>query len=322
MAGAADRADGQAAADDLAEGHEVRAHPEAMRRAFIGLPEVQHFIVDEQYAVPLRDLAQELEIVSLDRHEPDPARHQIHQYAGELRRVRFEQRACIRNVVERKDDNLVQHARRRPSIGRSGTRLPGGTPVRRVRRFTDLGPVIAAVVSAFELRDFLATGERSRSLDGEHHGFSAGVHESHGFEARHPPDEQLRQLDLEASRVGKAGAEAHRLGYRLHDGRIAVPMDQSGEIVVEIEIAIAVGIHDARAFATLRVDRVGLAMDGDPGGTVRKNMAGPRGEARRAGTLLEARCTGVARSHLHCQPVSRERLGCRTGRDYTVCSLM
>ena len=77
LAASTHRADRQPSADDLAEGGEVRRHPDHRLRAAMAHPERRHLVEDQHDAVPGRDLAHHLRIFPAHRQAADPGRHRI-----------------------------------------------------------------------------------------------------------------------------------------------------------------------------------------------------------------------------------------------------
>ena len=248
--------DGEAAADDLGHGGDVGVDAEQRLRPAIAQPERDHLVEHQQRTHLAGRLANRSDELWLDHRQSNLARHHVEQHCGQTVAMALDGRAGALGVVEVDDADLFDHrVRRARCVWHRGRRL-GIAPVGRIGRQAGFGMVIGAVIGALHLDDIWSTGECPRSLERTHHRFSAGVAEPDELEALDPAAQQRRKLDLDVARQCERRAPRHLRAHCLDDGGVGVPHDERSEVVVAVEIAVAVDVSHPRALAVIHIDRV------------------------------------------------------------------
>ncbi len=235
----------QAAADDLAVGGDVGAHAVELLRATGGHAEARDHLVEDQRSAALGgDFAQLLHegrglqgrVLVLDRLDHD-GRQFVSALAQHLQRL-----GAV--VVKHQDvfDRVGQDAWR----GRQRTQLLGAA-------HDDL--VEDAVVAVVEDGDLLAARHSARDAHGAHHGFRAGVAESHALHASELGD-QLR--DIRCQRVLRADLDAlvQLVDHGLGDVFALVAQEVGAETREQVDVLVAINVPDARAFGPVCHDGV------------------------------------------------------------------
>eukprot|EP00982_Pelagococcus_subviridis_P013565 31264-Pelagococcus_subviridis.AAC.11 len=152
---AAVRADGHAAADDLAHRREVRGHAPVLLRAPLGDPEPGHDLVEaQQRAVRRRDFAEALEKRLIRDDEPGVTHDGLEDHARDLTLILLEDLLHRVEVVVRRAQRRVR--RRLRDAG--GIRKPEG---RDAGASLHEERVRVAVVAPLELDDLVASGVRA-----------------------------------------------------------------------------------------------------------------------------------------------------------------
>src|SRR5690606_22572289 len=109
---AGDRADREAAADDLAERSDIRIDAIAPLRAVIAKAEGDHLVEDEQCADLFRDATEHLEEFWGRRNQAGAVRHHVDQDTGEVVALGAQYLFAKLDIVERDDDDVIQNALR------------------------------------------------------------------------------------------------------------------------------------------------------------------------------------------------------------------
>ena len=236
-------ADGEAAADHLAERGEVRGHAVAFLRA--AAPEAEagdHLVEEEQRAVPVAEPAESFEEAGPRLDEPHVSRHRLHDDAGDGGRVGVEDGLDGREVVERRQQRLG--GERGGDAGGIGERERGHAGAGSGQQ-----PVGVPVVTALELQHEVAVGGGARQTQRRHCRLGAGADEAHHLDRGHGGDDALRELRLGLGGRAEGGAArgcgAHRLDHR----RVGVTEDQRAERADVVDVLVAVDIGDRRAGA-------------------------------------------------------------------------
>ena len=137
----------------------------------IGQPKIQHLVGDEHDPVTSCFLAQQFEKSSPGRDHPDAKRHRIDENAGKFVSVLGDQLAARFRPVPRQHDHVGGDARRSSRLDDRSGRIYLA-PLVGSRTFADVGVIVDAVIGAFELRNLVTGGERTRGFHGEHHGLA------------------------------------------------------------------------------------------------------------------------------------------------------
>jgi len=253
---AAERREGVAAADDLAERREVRPHAELALGTVRPNPERDDLVEDQDRADLGGHLAQRAEerrvggpdaAGALDRFDDDRRELSLATGEGLLDPV---------GIAPRQVDDEV--ARRLWHAGRVGED--------RV-----VGPVIRAV----EPGDEVAAGERPGRPDREHRRLGAGVREPQPLDRRQAAPDLLGQLDLDLGRRGERRGPADLVGDRFDHRRMRVAEDQRGVVAKEVAVLVAVDVPRPEALAADHVRRVRRIEDGRPGRAARDRLRRP-----------------------------------------------
>ncbi len=279
---AADHADRQAAANDLAVRDEIRAHVEpGLRAARMDAEAGQHLVEHERRAVRARDLAQPLQERARLQLGP-PALHRLDEDRREFAGAGLELRQCVRLAV-------VEHQH----VGdRAGRDARAAGPARR----GDQQPVRVAVVRAREQRDLGAAGGRAREAHGRHHRLGAGVAERDPLDARQVAD-QFGHLARERRLRADLQAPLPLLGQRRADEVGLMAEQGHAEAHREIQIRVAVHVVETGARAVTADDRVQHLLDRGPE-TGARAAVGERRPACRRARARAARARHVARRQL------------------------
>ena len=242
---ACDRADREAAADDLGQGHQIRFQIENGMRPAISQPEGYDLVHNEKDAEPVAALLQDIAKLRGRRHHAGTRRQRIEQNGRQPMAVLFQDLSTFLRFVETQDDR-VRHDRRRRSCGVGDTGRPVLAPVEGCRIEADLHMIVGAVVGALELGDGWPAGDGARGLDGEHHSLGAGVHETALFQSRCASSYLLGQVRFAGQRQSESRSPIDGGMQRIHHWREGVAMDQREEVVGAVENAPSVDVGDPR----------------------------------------------------------------------------
>ena len=113
----------------------------------------------------------------------------------------------------------------------------------------DAHELVGAMVATLELRDPEAPGDVTRHLEGEHCRLRAGVSEAQHIGAREASGDLGRELSLARRRHAERGTALRLLADRRHRRWMAVPVDQRGVVVDEVQVALARRIDQIGPFA-------------------------------------------------------------------------
>ena len=175
-------ADGEAAADDLAEGGQIRIPAVAALGPVVADAERDDLVEDEEDPVLPGELPEEREEPLRGRDEPHAVRQGVDEHRRQLGRVARHEPLAGVGVVPGQDQRLehavLGHAARGGHAGRRVVRAPVVGP----RAVAHLDVVVVAVIRALELGDAVAARVGARRLDGHHHRLGAGVAEADPLE--------------------------------------------------------------------------------------------------------------------------------------------
>ena len=235
--------DRHAAADDLAEGHEVSAHAKVFLRAARRQAEARDDLVkDKQRAVLVAQAAQARQKALLRGHDAHVRRDRLDDDRRDLARVGLQQALNRPKVV------ILRHQRilRRAAGHALGVRLALGE---RARPRTDQHRIRVAVVAALEFDELVAPGRTARQAHRAHDRLGARVDHAHHLDVRHHFDHFLSHFDLERGRRAKGQAIYHALLHRPQDVRVAVAEHHRPPRADVVDVFRAVLIPDVAALA-------------------------------------------------------------------------
>ena len=231
IAPAAKCADGHAAADDLAERAQVRAHAVQRLRAAQRDAKARHDFVEYQQRTAAVALApQRLQKIRCRRNAVHVAGHRLDDDAGDLRADLTEYALDLIGVVVVEGHGVagerLGHARR----GGHAERQRTGTGL-------DQQGIGMAVIAALELHDGVAAGEAAGQTNGAHGRLGARTDEAHQFDGRHEFDDAPRKPGFQFRR----GAEAQTVGgdslHRFDDPRMRVAQNHRAPGADEVDEA-------------------------------------------------------------------------------------
>ena len=252
---AAERPHGHAAADDLAETTHVRDDVVPLLGAAGGHAQRLHLVEDEQRPLSVARLAQRFQERRLGGHVADAGHDRLDDHRGQVVSVLRDDAPRRRGVVERDDDHVVQRLGGQPLRARHRTRGFLAPRLRHAQRHADAGVVTGAVIGSLRFGDFRLAGKRPRRPQRQRHALRAAVRKAQLLQGGHRRGQQAGQFHLRLGRVGEGGTLVRLRLQRRGDLRIAVPEDQRGGVVVEIEALVAVHVAQHAALAVLGVER-------------------------------------------------------------------
>mmetsp|Transcript_27728 Transcript_27728/g.85715 ORF Transcript_27728/g.85715 Transcript_27728/m.85715 type:complete len:405 (-) Transcript_27728:166-1380(-) len=239
VAAPAVRADGQAAADDLAHRRHVGRHAEVLLRAAVVDAEARHDLVeDQQRAVLRRERAEALEELLRRRDEARVAHDGLEHDGGAL--VRLEELLDGGEVVVLRDER----ARRR--AGRHARRV-GQTERRDARARLDEEAVRVAVVAALELDDLLAARVRADEAEHAHARLRARVREADHLHGGDRVDDHFGEDVLVRRRRAERRALLERLAERVVDLVVRVAADGRAPGADVVDVLVVVDVVRVRA---------------------------------------------------------------------------
>jgi len=266
VAAAAIRADGKPAADNLADGGEIRTDGVAPLRAAEGYAEAGHYFVeDEQRAMARADGAQGLQVSGQGRDAAHVARHGFHDDGRDMIAVRAESLFDgIGGIIRQGDGGIGESLGHAARIG-DAERGDAGAGLDKQR-------IHVTVIAAFELNDEVPAGEAARQTNGGHGGLRAGVDQAHHFHGGHSVADGFGELDLGLGGSAEAGSDAERALQGREDFGMAVAQEQGAPGADVIDILVAIHVEDAGAFAA--GDKGRIAAHGPEGAHRRIDAAG------------------------------------------------
>ena len=186
------------AADDFAKTSQIRHDvvillSTAQRDAETG----HHFVDDQQRAELVTNRAQTRQEFRQRRYAVHVAGHRLNDNTGDIVRELFERGANGIQIVIGAGQGMFGEIRR-------DTRRVGLAEGQRAGTGFHQQAVCVAVITAFELDDFIAMGKAARQTDGAHRGFGAGVHHAHHVHAWHQSGDQFGHFHFHFGRRAKA----------------------------------------------------------------------------------------------------------------------
>ena len=233
-----------AAADDLAEGAQVRAHAVARLRAAQRDAEAGHHLVEDQHRAMARaQLAQVLQVALARRQAVGVADHRLDDQAGDLLPGLLEQGGRRLEVVVGQRQGEVGQAAGHARRGRhaEGQRATAGLDQERVA---------VAVVAAFELDDLAAPGRAARQPDRRQRGLGPGVDHAHHLARGHQRGDALGHGHFRRARRAVRQAVADRFLHRLAHARVVVADDHRAPGADVVDVAVVVHVVEVGAIGT------------------------------------------------------------------------
>jgi hypothetical protein len=247
------RADGKAAANDLAETRQVGAHIEQLLRPACGRAEARdHLIEDEQRILAIADAAKALEKAVTRRHEPHVACDWLDEDGRNLSVVGLEESLDRIEVVESCEQRIVRNRNGHTGTGRNAER-------RRARPCLDEERIRVSVIAPFELDDAAALRCRAGDPQRAHGGLGAGVDEPNAFHRGHQQRHALREACLEMGRRPEARPVRCSRCKRFDEtvGRVSVNERAPRHHVIDVRVTVH--ILEVRAAGAL--DENGICAD-------------------------------------------------------------
>ncbi len=252
-----------AAADDLAEGGQVRGDAVVRLRTAEGDAEARHHFVEDQQRAMLRaQRTQVLQVALARRDAVGVADHRFDDQAGDVATLLFEQGGGRFEVVVGQGQGQFAQPGRDARRGRhaQGQHAAAGLDQERVAM---------AVVAAFELDDAVAAGGTTRQADRRQRGLGAGVDHAHHLARWHQAGDGFGHGHFGRARRTEGQAVVDRLLHRLAHGRVVVADDHRapGTDVVDVAVAVdvvqvgAIGAFDEERLAADRLERAHRRID-------------------------------------------------------------
>lgn len=230
----------EAAAHDLAEGHQVGPHPVDAEPAGLRGTESGHDLVgDVQRTVGGADLLEPGVEAVQRRHDAHVARRRLGDHTGDLAGVRGEGGPHGLQVVVRQHDRVAGLRARDPGgVRKTEGRDPGpGGGEQRVH---------VPVVAAGELHDLRTAGEPARQPDRGHGRLGAGRHQPYLLHGLDPGHDLLGERDLALTGRTERGAAGDSLLDCGDDLGVGMAEDHRPPRAHEVDILTAVGVGEVR----------------------------------------------------------------------------
>ena len=268
LALAAEGAHRHAAADDLAEGRQVRGDPVVGLGAAEGDTEAgHHFVEDQHHAVFVAGFAQAFEEARRRRHTVHVAGNRLDDDAGDLLADFAQGLAHRLDVVERQGQGVLGEGRRNARGVRHAEGQGAGAGLHQQA-------VGVTVVAAFELDDAVAPGVAAGQADGAHGRLGAGADHAHHLHRRHHGADQVGHFHFQRGRRAIGQAVVELPAHRVEHVRMAVAEDHRAPGADIVHVALVVLVQYIGAFGVLEEQRGAAdALEGahrgvDPAGNV------------------------------------------------------
>ena len=250
-------ADGQAAADDLAQARQIGADPvQRLRPAVRDAEARDHLVEDQERPRLVADRAEPFEEPGRRRHDTHVACHRLDDDGRDLATALAEGPPHRLLIVEGHGERERRHAPRHSAAVRQRERRATGPGL-------DEETVGVAVVTAVELEDDVAAGCAASHPDRGHRRFGPRADEPYHLHRRIRLGDRLGDLHLAAGRRTVAHAPTCGVDHRLDDRRGGVAEDQRAPRAEEVEIVVTVDVPDARPGSA--IDEEGAPADAAEG---------------------------------------------------------
>ena len=224
----AEGAEGQAAAEVLAQRGHVGPDAEQRLAAAEGQARGHHLVEDQQRAALVGQHAQAVQKIDFAGDAAARAQHGLDQDGGQLAPVRRHALEHVGQVVVARHDPLVWHVDRRAAAGKGQH---------------------AAVVAALEHQHLAPPGVCAGRGQRHQVGLGARVGEAQQLHGRKAPLHLARQRTFARGVRRQAEAVFQRLGDGGADGGLGMAVQPRGELAQRVEVAVAVGVPQPAAFA-------------------------------------------------------------------------
>ena len=234
LALAADGAERQTAADELAEHRQIGRDAQRLLQPTARHAEGLHFIEHEDGAGRVRRLDDFAEELRLRTQHAARAEHRLEKNTGDVATMRFELLAELRGVVELGDE-----------------RMGPGLVHRAKLKFMD-----DAVVARAGHQELAAPGSGARDLQREVRGLAPRIGEAHFVDGGDASRQALGELHL-VEIVGRPGrALGDTIVHDFDHRAVRVPVDERGVVVDQVDVFVSIRVPDAAALAVRHRDRV------------------------------------------------------------------
>ena len=234
--------DGQAAADDLAQGRHVRDDVIDALGAVQGRAEAAHdFVEDEDRAMLLCFVTQELQIAFFRQDQAHVAGNGFDDDGGNVVAAAVHEFPEGVGIVI--GDGQCILGRAGCDAWAVGLAEGGGTGTG-----FDQQAVAVAVIAADEFHDFIASRIAAGGADGAHRRFRAGIDHAQFFDGRVDFFDQFGQLRFNQRRGAIARAARGRFLQGLDDARVGMADDHGTPGTDVVDVLIAVDVTDGTAF--------------------------------------------------------------------------
>ncbi len=254
-----------AAADDLAEGGQVRGDAVMRLRTAERDAEAGHYFVeDQQRAVLGTQRAQMIQIAFARRDAVHVAGDRLNDQAGDIVAEFVEQACGGLEIIERQRQREVGQRRGYARRGRGAERQRTGTGLHQER-------IAVAVVAAFELDDARTPGRAARQPDRRHRGLGAGIDHAYHVDRRNQLGNGFGHRHLGLAGRAEAQAVPDRTLHGLPYIRMVVSDDHRSPGTDIVDVALAFDIPQIGPFGATGEER--FAADGTEGAHRRVDAA-------------------------------------------------
>ena len=246
---AAESAHRHAAADDFADGGQIRFDAEKFLGSAVGDAEAgDDFVEDEQRAFFAGDFPQAFQKARVRRHDAHVPGHRFDDDAGDFAFIFGEQRLHRFEVVVGGDEGVLRGALRHAGA----RRFAEGQSARPGFHEQGIG---VAMVAAFEFDELFPAGVAAGQADRRHRRFCAGVDHPKLIGTRKSVDEGFGHFHFDFRRQAKGRALGQRLVHILVVNIRRVAENQRPPRADVIGVGILVRVRDLGALAVVREHR-------------------------------------------------------------------
>ena len=252
--------DGEAVADGLGKGGQVRTIAITLLSAALGHTEAGlNLVQDPQKAVLIALFTQEIHVAGLGIGQAEVTQHGLGNNGSHLMAIALERQLQHLGIIEGDRNDQIVQGSRDAGAGRD----LDGVPAVAVSAGGCIGGVehivISAVIAAFQLDNLFSAGVGSGYTDGVHGGFGAGVDQTNHFHRGAHIDDRLGHLHLAFAGDARRHAAVEGLDDRIVHLIIGIAQDDRTEAQSIVDVLIAVHVPHVGALATAEVRRAALA---------------------------------------------------------------
>ncbi len=194
----------------------------------------------------VQEVLQALEVTLLGKDDAGIHHDRFQDHSGDLARVLLEHAGDRSKVVERSDERQGHDRLGDAGVRWNARRPVGGSDLGGVGRDGDLHRVVVPVVTALDLDDEVASGDRPHQVDRFHRRLGPRVAKAPQGLAE-AGSELLRDDNRVLRRLREVRAPGDLGSHRLHDRGMGVPSEASTVAAVEIDVLGPVHVVDLRA---------------------------------------------------------------------------